>query len=93
MNVFFCGIESGDPVQYGPHRVTPRSLVAWLRIPWPNGGYRIVFNRPVAVEVATGDAPARSLTIINMTRLASIIAAVYGSIAAYAIWRMFNVRK
>lgn len=84
MSWFHAGIETGSPIQHGPHRLALRTLVCWVRLPWPGGGAALVFNRPIQVVVETGSAPARRLPVINATRLAAAAAILYG-LAAGAV--------
>lgn len=93
MSWFHAGIETGEPVQHGPHRVTLRTLVLWLRIPWPGGSTALLINRPIQVVVETGGAPARRLPVINVTRLAAGGAILYGFAVAAIFWRLSHVRK
>jgi hypothetical protein len=88
-----AGIQTGDPIQHGQNRVTLRTFVAWLRIPWPGGSWALLYNRPIQVIVETSGEPMRKLPVINTTRLASVGAALYGLAAAYIFWRIAHVRK
>jgi hypothetical protein len=93
MDWFHVEIQSGEPIMYGPHRITLRSLIAWLHIPIPWASYSVYLNRPIAVEVQTSDQPMRRQLIINPTRLAVVSAYLLALICSLIIWRVSNVRK
>jgi len=93
MRWFHAGIETGDPIQHGPHQLRLRTLVAWLRIPWPGGSTALLYNGPIQVIVETGGEPTRRLPVINYTTLAAAGAMLYGMAAAFIFWRITHVRK
>jgi hypothetical protein len=70
-----------------------RTLVLGLRIPWPVGSGMLLYNRPIQVIVETGDAPARSLPVLNYTRIGTFAAVVSAMTAAFLIWRFSHDRK
>jgi hypothetical protein len=90
MDWVHVGITSADAVRHGARTITPRSLVAWLRFPWPGGGYAFVFNHPISVVVQDGDAPAKTLPVINYNRLATFGIFLVATVAANILWSVFD---
>lgn len=93
MDWFHFEIQSGEPIIFGPHRITLRSLIAWLRIPLPHARQMFYLNRPIAVETQTGSEPPRREIVFNFTRLAVIGIYLLALISSLVIWRFNHVRK
>ena len=93
MDWFHFEIQSGEPILHGPHRITLRSLIAWLRIPLPRASWTLYLNRAIAVEVQTGDQPMQRKIVFNQTRLAVISISLLALISSIIIWRVTHVRK
>lgn len=67
--------HAGDPIEVGDSKIIPLAKVVKLQIPGWLGG--VIWNRPVAVVVQTGDDEEQVVPVIDITRVAQL--AIFGS--------------
>ena len=73
----------GKPVTHGKMLITPVTRTLCLPLPGNHGG--LIWNRPYAVEVQTGDGEAMTLPVTDSTRQAQIVLLAMGLIIALLI--------
>jgi hypothetical protein len=62
--------KAGDPIVVGDTTVTPMARSFTLRLPGRAGG--LVWNRPLAVVVQSGNGDKRTLPVLDTTRQAQL---------------------
>jgi hypothetical protein len=85
--------HAGNPISVGESKIVPLAKVVRLQIPGWLGG--IIWNRPVAVVVQTGEDQEQIVPVVDVTRAAQVI--IFGSgffvaLMAYLINRRNNKR-
>jgi len=81
--------HAGDPIEVGDSKIVPLAkVVRFQKSGWLGG---VIWNRPVAVVVQTGNDEERVIPVRDVTRIAQI--AIFGSgllviLVAWLITRM-----
>jgi len=93
MRSSFVSVETraGEPVQVGDARIAP--LAQSVRLGWPGMKVGLIWSRPVAVCVQSGDGEERLMPVRDVTRLAQLVLAgcvVFSLIVSLVCRRWFR---
>lgn len=83
--------RTGEPIVSGDTKIIPMARSMRIRIPgWHNG---LVWNRPVAIVVQTGDGQEKVLPVRDVTRQAQVALLVSGLIVVLLGWLVTRRKK
>ena len=80
--------HAGEPIEVGDSKIVPLAkAVRFQKTGWLGG---VIWNRPVAVVVQTGDDEERVIPIRDVTRIAQL--AIFGS-GLFFIWIVWLITR